>query len=222
MKKMLLCLAMALCLVTNIAMADTPAADPENTLYLDLKDGRVVIQLRPDLAPNHVARIKELTKMGFYDGSKFHRVIAGFMAQTGDPTGTGRGGSGTNIKAEFSGEPFERGTVGMARGPNSNDSADSQFFICFAQASSLNGQYTVFGKVTSGMEFVDKIKKGDPNDNGSVTEPDTVVKMQLAADADKPKAPDAAAPAPAPAPDAAKAPAPAPAPAPEATPPAKP
>jgi peptidylprolyl isomerase len=209
MKKMLICLVAALCLVTNIAMADTPAADPENTLYLDLKDGRVVIQLRPDLAPNHVARIKELTKMGFYDGSKFHRVIAGFMAQTGDPTGTGRGGSGTNIKAEFSGEPFERGTVGMARAQD-NDSADSQFFICFAQASSLNGQYTVFGKVTSGMEFVDKIKKGDPNDNGSVTEPDTIVKMQIAADADKAAA---AAPAPAPA---------APAPAPEAAPPAKP
>lgn len=206
MKKMLLCLIMALCLMTKIAMADTPA-DPENTLYLDLKDGRVVIQLRPDLAPKHVARIKELTKMGFYDGSKFHRVIEGFMAQTGDPTGTGRGGSGTNIKAEFSAEPFERGTVGMARAQD-NDSADSQFFICFAPASSLNGQYTVFGKVTSGMEFVDKIKRGDPGDNGSVSDPDTVVKMQLASDADKPKAPEAAPVAPAPAP--------------EATPPAKP
>ncbi|MEZ0224235.1 MAG: peptidylprolyl isomerase [Alphaproteobacteria bacterium] len=200
--------------MANVAMADTPA-DPENTLYLDLKDGRVVIQLRPDLAPNHVKRIKELTRMGFYDGSKFHRVMEGFMAQTGDPTGTGRGGSGTNIKAEFSGEPFERGTVGMARAQE-NDSADSQFFICFAQASSLNGQYTVFGKVTSGMEFVDKIKRGDMSDNGAVAAPtDTVVKMQVAADADKPKAPEAA---PAPAPDAAKTPAPAP----EATPPAKP
>ena len=214
MKKMLLSLVMALCLVANVAMADTPA-DPENTIYLDLKDGRVVIQLRADLAPNHVKRIKELTRMGFYDGSKFHRVMEGFMAQTGDPTGTGRGGSGTNIKAEFSGEPFERGTVGMARAQE-NDSADSQFFICFAQASSLNGQYTVFGKVTSGMEFVDKIKRGDMGDNGAVADPaDTIVKMQVAADADKPKAPEAA---PAPAPDAAKTPAPAP----EATPPAKP
>jgi peptidylprolyl isomerase len=205
MKKILLCLVMALCLVTKIAMADTPAADPENTIYLDLKDGRVVIQLLPDVAPNHVKRIKELTRMGFYNGLKFHRVIEGFMAQTGDPTGTGGGGSGTNLKAEFSAVPFQRGTVGMARA-NSPDSADSQFFICFADASSLNGQYTVFGKVTSGMEFVDKIKRGDPGANGTVADPDTIVKMQVAADADKP-AENAVKPAPA---DATAAPAPAP------------
>ena len=191
MKKMLLCLVMALCLVTKLAMADVPAADPENTIYLDLKDGRVVIQLRPDLAPNHVKRIKELTRMHFYDGLKFHRVIEGFMAQTGDPTGTGGGGSGQNIKAEFTAEPFERGTVGMARAA-SNDSADSQFFICFAPSPSLNGSYTVFGKVTAGMEFVDKIKRGDAGNNGSVTDPDTIVKMQVAADADKPADPNTA------------------------------
>ena len=191
MKKMLLCLVMALCLVTKLAMADAPAKDPENTIYLDLKDGRVVIQLLPDVAPNHVKRIKELTRMHFYDGLKWHRVIEGFMAQTGDPTGTGGGGSGTNLKAEFSGEPFQRGTVGMARA-NDPNSADSQFFICFAPADSLNGQYTVFGKVVSGMEFVDKIKRGDPSNNGSVTDPDTIVKMQVAADADKPADPNAA------------------------------
>ncbi len=199
MKKILLGLALALCLVAKLAMAETPATDPENTLYLDLKDGRVVIQLMPDVAPNHVKRIKELTRMHFYDGLKWHRVIDGFMAQTGDPTGTGSGGSGQNIKAEFSSQPFERGTVGMARA-SSPDSADSQFFICFAPAPSLNGQYTVFGKVVSGMEFVDKIKRGDAANNGTVTDPDTIVKMQVAADADKAPAADpnkAAAPAPA-------------------------
>jgi peptidylprolyl isomerase len=187
MKKLMLCLVMALCLLTKAALADAPAADPENTLNLDLKGGRVVIQLRPDLAPNHVKRIKELTRQGFYNGLKFHRVIEGFMAQTGDPTGTGSGGSGQLLKAEFSNEPFERGTVGMARA-NDPDSADSQWFICFAQASSLNGSYTVIGKVISGMEFVDGIKKGDPNANGTVTDPDTIVKLAVAADGDKPAA----------------------------------
>lgn len=178
MKKFLLMLGLTLCLAATSALAET-AADPENTLYLDLKDGRVVIQMRPDLAPQHVARIKELTRQGFYNGLVFHRVIPGFMAQTGDPTGTGTSGSGQNIAAEFSGEPFARGVVGMARAQSPN-SADSQFFIMFNQTDSLNGQYTVWGKVISGMEFVDKIATGEPPSN-----PDKIVKMEMAADADK-------------------------------------
>jgi peptidylprolyl isomerase len=164
--------------------AESAAADPENTLYLDLKDGRVVIELRPDLAPKHVARIKELTRKGFYDGLVFHRVIGGFMAQTGDPQGNGTGGSGTRLPAEFSKQPFERGTVGMARSQDPN-SGDSQFFICFAPASFLNGQYTVWGQVTQGMEFVDKIKQGDGAANGAVVSPDKIVRMQVAADVKK-------------------------------------
>ena len=179
MKKLLLALTFVLSLAASSAMAQTP--DPENTLYLDLKDGRVVIQLRPDLAPKHVARIKELVRQHFYDGLIFHRVIAGFMAQGGDPTGTGTGGSGQNIPAEFSGEPFVRGVVGAARSASPN-SADSQFFIMFGETDSLNGQYTVWGKVTSGMDFVDKIAKGEPPAN-----PDKIIKMQIAADADKKK-----------------------------------
>ncbi|MEZ0223127.1 MAG: peptidylprolyl isomerase [Alphaproteobacteria bacterium] len=159
--------------------ANESGADPENTINLELKDGRVVIVLRPDLAPKHVARIKELTRKGFYDGLVFHRVIDGFMAQTGDPDGTGRGGSGTNIDAEFSGEPFKRGTVGMARA-NDPNSADSQFFICFQESSFLNGNYTVWGNVVEGMEFVDKIARGEPP-----VVPDRIVKMSVAADAPK-------------------------------------
>ena len=157
------------------------AADPENTLYLDLKDGRVVIEMRPDLAPKHVARIKELTRKGFYNGLVFHRVIDGFMAQTGDPQGTGMGGSGVKLPAEFSRQPFERGTVGMARAADPN-SGDSQFFICLAPAEFLDGKYTVWGQVVSGMEFVDKIKKGDRAANGAVSNPDKIIKMQVAAD----------------------------------------
>lgn len=159
-----------------------PALDPENTIYLDLADGRVVIQLRPDLAPNHVARIKELTRQGFYNGLKFHRVIPDFMAQTGDPRGDGTGGSGQKIKAEFSQEHHIRGTVSMARAA-SPDSGDSQFFICFAPSKWLDGQYTIWGQVVSGMEFVDKIKKGSQSNNGTVSNPDSIVKMQVAADA---------------------------------------
>ncbi len=155
--------------------------DKENTLYLDLKDGRVVIELLPKVAPKHVARIKELVRQGFYDGIVFHRVIDGFMAQTGDPLGTGMGGSGKKLAAEFNSEPHVRGTVSMARAMDPN-SADSQFFICFADARFLDRQYTVWGKVVSGMEFVDKIKKGDPNRNGVVYNPDKIVKMQVAAD----------------------------------------
>ncbi len=155
--------------------------DKENILYLDLKDGRVVIELLPKAAPKHVARIKELVRQGFYDGIVFHRVIDGFMAQTGDPLGTGMGGSGKKLAAEFNSEPHVRGTVSMARAMDPN-SADSQFFICFADARFLDRQYTVWGKVVSGMEFVDKIKKGDPNRNGVVYNPDKIVKMQVAAD----------------------------------------
>jgi peptidylprolyl isomerase len=162
------------------------AADAENTLYMDLASGRVVIAMRPDLAPQHVAQIKALTRRGFYDGVVFHRVIDGFMAQTGDPTGTGTGGSGHKLKAEFSNEHHLRGTVSMARAQNP-DSADSQFFICFAPAPFLDGQYTIWGEVVSGMEFVDKIKKGDQARNGTVASPDKIVKMQVAADAAAPR-----------------------------------
>ncbi|WP_449232345.1 peptidylprolyl isomerase [Azospirillum doebereinerae] len=164
-----------------ISQGEAKALDPENTLYLDLKDGRVVIEMRPDLAPNHVARIKELTRQGFYNGVVFHRVIDGFMAQTGDPTGTGSGGSGKKLKAEFSATPHIRGTLSMARTPDP-DSADSQFFICFAPSSFLDRQYTVWGRVVEGMEFVDQIKKGSQSANGSVKDPDKIVKMQVAAD----------------------------------------
>ena len=159
------------------------ADDPANTVYLQLKDGRVVIRLRPDLAPKHVERIKALTKRGFYDGIVFHRVIEGFMAQTGDPTGTGMGGSDLpNLPAEFSSEPFKRGTLGMARSQSPN-SANSQFFICLAPSDFLDGKYTVFGEVVSGMEFVDKIKRGDQASNGKVDSPDKIVSMKLASDA---------------------------------------
>ncbi len=157
------------------------AIDPENTLYLDLDYGRVVIEMLPNVAPKHVARIKELTRKGFYDGIVFHRVIDGFMAQTGDPTGTGKGGSGKKLKAEFNDEPHLRGTVSMARAKKPN-SADSQFFICLADAPSLNKHYTVWGKVVSGMEYVDMIKKGDSKANGKVSNPDKIIKMRVAAD----------------------------------------
>ena len=155
--------------------------DPENTLYMDLTYGRVVIELRPDLAPKTVARMKELTRQHFFDGIVFHRVISGFMAQTGDPTGTGYGGSGQRLPAEFSKAQHERGTVSMARAQDPN-SADSQFFICFAPAPYLDGQYTIWGQVVEGMEFVDQIKKGDADANGLVENPDRIVKLQVAAD----------------------------------------
>src|SRR5712672_4624615 len=144
-------------------------ASPEDTMILDTTKGRWVIAMRPDLAPGHVARIKELVREGFYDGIVFHRVIDGFMAQTGDPTGTGTGGSGKKLKAEFSKEKHVRGTASMARAQNP-DSGDSQFFICFDDAPFLNGQYTVWGHVTEGMENVDKIKRGEP-----VTDPDRII-----------------------------------------------
>jgi len=158
--------------------AHAQGTDPENTLYLDLTHGRVVIRLRPDLAPKHVAQIKKLTREGFYDGIVFHRVIDGFMAQTGDPTGTGTGGSNEpNLPAEFSDAHFARGTVGMARTQDPN-SGNSQFFIMFADGGFLDGQYTVWGEVVEGMDYVDQIAKGEPPAN-----PDKIVKMQVAADA---------------------------------------
>lgn len=165
------------------AANDDAVTDPDNTLFLDLKDGRVTIKLRPDLAPGHVERIKTLTAQGFYDGIVFHRVIDGFMAQTGDPTGTGMGGSQLpDLEAEFSRAPFVRGTVGMARAMDPN-SANSQFFIMFARSPNLDDNYTVFGEVVDGMEHVDKIKRGT-GQNGMVTDPDKILKMQLASDAD--------------------------------------
>jgi peptidylprolyl isomerase len=149
---------------------------------MDLTYGRVVIELRPDLAPKTVARMKELTRQHFFDGVVFHRVISGFMAQTGDPTGTGYGGSGKNLPAEFSDAHHVRGTVSMARAQDPN-SADSQFFICFTAVPQLDGQYTIWGQVTEGMEFVERIKRGDGDPNGIVTPPqDKIVKMQVAAD----------------------------------------
>ena len=157
------------------------AAEMEDMLYLELEQGRVVITLRPDLAPNHVARIKELARAGFYDGLTFHRVIEGFMAQTGDPVGDGTGGSGKNLKAEFSDAKHVRGTLSMARARNP-DSADSQIFIMFATSPHLDGQYTVWGQVTEGMEFVDQIKRGSQSDNGKVTDPDRIVSLKVAAD----------------------------------------
>jgi peptidylprolyl isomerase len=159
------------------------SADPENTIVLELKTGPVTIALRPDLAPNHVARIKELTRAGFYDGIVFHRVIPGFMAQTGDPTGTGSGGSDLpDLKAEFSKESHVRGTVSAAR-TNDPNSANSQFFICFDEAPWLDRQYTVWGQVVDGMEHIDAIKKGGEHNNGAISgAPDKIVKMRVAAD----------------------------------------
>ena len=156
-------------------------ADLENTLYLELKDGRVVIELRADLAPNHVARIKELARQGYYDGTVFHRVIPGFMAQGGDPTGTGMGGSGQKLKAEFSKVKHVRGTCSMARSA-SPDSADSQFFIMFDNSPHLDNKYSIWGQVIEGMEFVDNIKKGSSANNGSVKDPDQLISLKVAAD----------------------------------------
>jgi len=181
MKKIIKFLSLALFFASISFNASANQLDPENTIYLDLKDGRVIIQLYPQIAPNHVKRIKELTRSGFYNGIVFHRVIEGFMAQTGDPTGTGTGGSGRNLKAEFSSAPHYRGAVSMARSSNPN-SADSQFFICFEDSNFLDRQYTVWGRVVSGMEFVDMIKKGVPG-SGQVSNPDKIIRMQVAADA---------------------------------------
>ena len=174
----LFCFGVIMCTQAATAEENTTQLDLANTVNLDLQGGRVVIQLRPDLAPNHVARIKELVSEGFYDGVVFHRVIEGFMAQTGDPTGTGTGGSGKNIKAEFNSELHVRGAVSMARASNPN-SADSQFFIVLEDSKFLDNQYTLWGQVIEGMEYVDQIKKGSRTDNGQVTDPDKIIRMQL-------------------------------------------
>ena len=183
------CVVVATLVATQVAHA----ADPENTLVITLKDGDVTIALRPDLAPKHVEQIKALAREGAYDNVAFHRVIDGFMAQTGDvqygdledgydASAAGMGSSSKpDLPAEFSNEPFVRGTVGMARSQNPN-SGNSQFFITFGDASFLNGQYTVVGAVENGMDFVDNIKKGDEASNGSVTGPDRMVKVRVAAD----------------------------------------
>ncbi len=152
-------------------------AKPDNTLIIETSQGRVVVEMRPDLAPGHVARIKELARQGFYDGVVFHRVIDGFMAQTGDPTGTGTGGSGKKLKAEFNTEPHTRGAVSMARA-QSPDSGDSQFFICFDDATFLDRKYTLWGRVIEGMENVDRLKRGEPPSN-----PDKMISVRVAADA---------------------------------------
>ena len=171
-------------LLIGILTGSAMAADLENTLYLETKNGRVVIEMRPDLAPRHVERIKELVRQKFYDGLKFHRVIDGFMVQTGDPNGDGTGGSGQNLPPEFSAESHVRGIVSMARAQNPA-SADSQFFIMLGDSDFLDNKYTVWGKVTSGMEHVDAIKKGDERRNGSVRDPDQIVTLRVAADVEK-------------------------------------
>jgi cyclophilin family peptidyl-prolyl cis-trans isomerase len=165
------------------------ARDPENTLIMELKSGPVVIALKPDVAPNHVARIKELTRQGFYDGVVFHRVIPGFMAQTGDPTGTGSGGSDLpDLKSEFSDTKHKRGTVSAARS-SSPHSANSQFFICFDNAPWLDRQYSVWGEVVEGMEHIDAVKKGGEHNNGAISgEPDKILKLRVEADRADPKA----------------------------------
>ena len=176
--------------------APTPAApdeDPDNVLIIQLKDGPVVIRMRPDLAPNHVKRIKELVRQGFYDGVKWHRVIPGTLAQTGDPLGTGAGGSGVKLKAEFSAEPHQRGTVSMARADDI-DSADSQWFICLKSMPDFNRKYTIWGKVIRGMEFVNHIETGDV-DTGHVSEPDRIISARIESDPPKPT-PEADASAP--------------------------
>jgi peptidylprolyl isomerase len=174
-------LTAGLIFVSGLAVAQT--ADPENTLIMELDSGTVTIALRPDIAPNHAERLKTLTRQGFYDGVVFHRVIPNFMAQTGDPTGTGMGGSELpDLKAEFSDVPFTRGIIGMARSQDP-DSANSQFFITYADAPWLNGQYTVVGEVVDGMDAVDALKMGTEANNGLVENPDHIVSMKVAADA---------------------------------------
>jgi peptidylprolyl isomerase len=172
-----------LLLVVFLSIASAAAAaDKENTLYIDLKDNcRVVIEMRPDLAPKHVAQIKALARAGRYDGIVFHRVIPGFMAQTGDPAGTGMGGMGDKLPAEFSKEPHVRGAVSMAR-TNDPNSAQSQFFIVFKDSNFLDGQYTVWGKVVKGMDCVDKIKMGDPKSGAVPPPPDRMIRVRVAAD----------------------------------------
>jgi peptidylprolyl isomerase len=184
MTRLIACLVAFVCILPALAAPVPAGLDPQNTIFLDTKYGRVIIRLRPELAPQHAERIKTLAREHFYDNAPFHRVIPGFMAQTGD----GQRGDGTgkskypDLPAEFSKVPFTRGVVGMARGPSPN-SANSQFFIMFGEASGLSGQYTVVGEVVSGMESIDRVKKGSPARDGAVTDPDRIVRMEVAADA---------------------------------------
>jgi peptidylprolyl isomerase len=177
-------LAALICAAPAIAQPLPAGVDPQNALLIDTKYGRIVIKLRPDLAPKHAERLKQLAREKYYDNVPFHRVIGGFMAQTGDgQNGDGTGGSKyPNVPAEFTSTPFKRGVVGMARTQDPN-SANSQFFIMFGDGSFLNGKYTVVGEVVSGMEAVDKLKKGSEAQNGSVTDPDRMLKVQVGADA---------------------------------------
>ena len=168
-------------LLIIISQTSVEAAEPENMLLLELKDGTVVIELFPQLAPNHVKRIKELVREGYYNGKTWHRVIDGFMAQGGSPSGDGRGGTGQKLNAEFSDEKHVHGILSMARTSDPN-SADAQFFIMLADAPHLDGRYTVWGRVISGMEFVEKIQEGNRNNNGIVTNPDTIISMKVQAD----------------------------------------
>tara|TARA_R110002072_G_scaffold187821_2_gene344599 strand:+ start:611 stop:1165 length:555 start_codon:yes stop_codon:yes gene_type:complete len=177
--KQLIKACFALVMMVGAMNAFAQDLDLENTLYLDLKDGRVTIEMYPDLAPKTVTRIKELVRQGFYDGLTFHRVIPGFMAQGGDPDGTGAGGSGQNIPAEFSEMRHLKGTLSMARSDDP-DSADSQFFICLGVAPHLDGAYTIWGRVIGGMKYVDHIKEGVVPE---LQDPDKIIKMQVAADA---------------------------------------
>lgn len=188
MKKFIFALVAALSVTLSVFAAtknsgESPieVKDPENTLVMQLKDGDVIIEMYPDAAPKHVARIKELVRQGFYNGLKFHRVIDGFVAQTGDPRGNGTGGSGLQLKAEFNDRHHGRGAVSMARGAF-QDSADSQFFICLTDQSYLDGKYTLWGQVISGMEYVDNIKKGNPVANGIVENSDKIISLKVLAD----------------------------------------
>jgi peptidylprolyl isomerase len=185
MTRLLALFAVLFAVAPALAQQGLPAgADPQNTLLIDTSQGRVVVKLRPDIAPKHAERLKQLARDKYYDNVPFHRVIAGFMAQTGDgERGNGTGGSKyPNVPAEFSTVPFTRGVVGMARA-NDPNSANSQFFIMFADGPFLNGKYTVIGEVLSGMDVVDKLKKGDPQANGTVNGPDKMVSVRVAADA---------------------------------------
>ncbi len=181
LRRHVLALCLALLTLSPVLAQGQAISDPQNTVIIQLKTGRVAIQMRPDLAPRTVQRVKQLVRQGFYDGTPFHRVIDGFMVQGGDPTGSGMGGSGFKLGAEFSVEQHQRGTVSMARAAGF-DSADSQFFICLAPAPKLDGKYTIWGQVIDGMDHVDEIKKGDESRDGRVSDPDRIVWMKMASD----------------------------------------
>lgn len=193
-------LLILICLFLAVPMAGAarPAANPDDTLVMELRSGTVIIQMRPDLAPIHVARIKQLVRRGYYDGVAFHRVLAGFMAQTGDRSGTGRGGTGRWLELEPSKEPHVRGSVSMARGLNRN-SGDSQFFILTrSQDPTLDGNYTLWGHVTKGIELIDKVKPGDKTKDGWVKEADRIISIRVQSDPPRPSKPQAAGTKPAP------------------------